>query len=102
MGSSAYFYGWYYLWLKFGLVSQRKGEQGVFARQAEFGADVRAVMLDGADADEQRVGDLFVALRFSDQPQDAALRCRQVVDRRRLPGKFIRAVAAREQVAGER
>src|SRR5262245_39301536 len=87
---------------KLGLVRQRKGEQGVFARQAEFGADVRAVMFDGADADEERVGDLLVAFRFGDQKQDAAFRSRQVIDRRSLLREFIGAVTARKQVVGKR
>lgn len=57
---------------KLGLVSESKGEQGVFARQAEFGADVRAVVFDGDARIERGVERGFVFVHrqkdYGDRP----------------------------------
>jgi hypothetical protein len=52
---------------------QRKGEEGIFTRQSEFPADIGAVVLDCADADEQFIGDLFILLREKNTPSIAAI-----------------------------
>src|SRR5207247_5663733 len=57
------------------LVFVGKGEfhERMIALNAELLADVGAVGLDGAMADEQFFGDLFARLVFGDQRQHAAL-----------------------------
>ena len=46
---------------------QGKGEEGVFAFESEFGADVGAMVFDSADADKQFVGDLLVVFGGGNQ-----------------------------------
>src|SRR5215471_16598826 len=86
---------------EFGLMRQRKGEEGIFAGEAEFAADVGAVVLDGADADAQGLGDLLIAPGLGDQLQDAEFGIRQVFDRWGLPLEFFNALAAGEKMAGK-
>ena len=54
-----------------------EGEQGVIAGEFELFANVTAVGLDGAMADEQFHGDFLVGFVLSDQPQDAAFSRRE-------------------------
>ena len=53
-----------------------EGEQRVIAGEFQLFANVTAVGLDGAMADEQLTGDFLVGFVLSDQAEDAALsRC---------------------------
>ena len=53
--------------IEFGFVGEREGKKRVLAGQLEFRADVGAVMLDRANADEHLFSDLFAGHRFRDQ-----------------------------------
>ena len=59
---------------------EREPQQRVAAGQAEFLADVRAVILNRAMADEEQLGDLFAGLVFGDQLQYAPLGWSQIVE----------------------
>ena len=63
-------------------MSEGEGQEGVLAIEAEFGADVRAVVFDGANADEHLFSDLFIGHRFRDQEQNPSFRSGEIINGR--------------------
>lgn len=58
-------------YLQLGLVGDGELEKFVAAMQIELGADVRAMRLDGARADEQFLSDFAARFALSDELQNA-------------------------------
>src|SRR5206468_7504125 len=56
-----------------GSAGERELHQRVTALQAQLLRDDRALVLDGAVVDTQRLGNLLAGLRFGNQPEDLAL-----------------------------
>ncbi len=88
-------------WLEFRLMFEGESEQGVVAFEFELLADAGAVVFDGADAQEEFVGNLLVRFVFGDQFQHAPFDGRERGEVWSAVGQLRSAAAAFEQEARE-
>src|SRR4029434_1594331 len=84
---------------QFGFVGDCEFDQRVEAMQIESYAYVRAVMIDRANSDEERFGDLFAGFPVADHFQDATFGGRQVIDAGFMLGELCAAIGAIEQIS---
>ena len=88
--------------LKRRTIFERKLQQAVAAMQFEFCADVRAMRLDGARADEKFRADFAARFFLGDQFEDAPFGLRQVVKAGFFCGKCFGTTATADEIAGNR